>query len=902
MSIINFRYGAAAITITKFWTDFKAVVSQKSLHMQYEEDSNVYYIYSIDGNIAYLCFIYKGTVPASAVNYTQLQNDADKADWVNNYLPTANSSAQPSSVLASATVKAANTAPLASDTSLVTVISPNQQPIPVSGNFSVSTTGLAQDSTLTSGNQLTKISNGTNFAAVDNVSPGTSEYGLVTRNIPSGIQNITGSVTGSGNFTVIQGTASALKTSALITDGTNIATIKSASTQAQAVDTSLIVQISPNQSAIPISGTISATIDTTLLAKEATLSSLSGKFGSLGQQTMAASAPVVIASNQSPIPISGSISIDTSLLAKDATLTDGTLKSKLTDGTNTAAIDNATPGSTDYGLVVRNIPSGTQPISGTITANAGTGNFTVVQSSAAALNASVTQSGTWNVGINTALPAGSNTIGNVNINGTPSVTISGTPGVVVSGTVTSNIGTTNGLALDATVSTMSGKLPASVGQKAMSASLPVVLASDQSSLTINGTVTSDIGITNGLALDATLVDGTQQTKITDGTHTLPILNTSLAGTEYGIVVRSIPSGTQTISGSVNASLTSSLPTGSNTIGAVTGSGNFTVIQPTASNLNATVTGTVIANLGTVAGLALDTTISTMSGKLPASVGQKVMSASLPVVLASDQGSISTTISGTPAVTVTSGSIVVSQTTASNLNANVIGTVTSNIGTTNGLALDATLTSGSQLTQLSNGSHSTAITNATPGSTDYALVVRNIPSGTQTISGSVTANIGTTNGLALDSTLSTLSGKIPSLGSTTSSASLPVVIASDQAPIPISGTISATIDTSLLAKDTTLTDGSQQSKIASPKGMLFPGVISSNYNIATKCQAKFTSGTSSHNATFTSKIVSYSGGDVSWNYADGGTDTLYMIPGLIYEVAVSQINLSGTTVNDLQIFI
>ena len=292
----------------------------------------------------------------------------------------------------------------------------------------------------------------------------------------------------------------------------------------------------------------------------------------------------------------------------------------------------------------------------------------------------------------------------------------------------------------------------------------------------------------------------------------------------------------------------------------------------------------------------------MSGKLPASVGQKVMSASLPVVLASDQGSISTTISGTPAVTVTSGSIVVSQTTASNLNANVIGTVTSNIGTTNGLALDATLTSGSQLTQLSNGSHSTAITNATPGSTDYALVVRNIPSGTQTISGSVTANIGTTNGLALDSTLSTLSGKIPSLGSTTSSASLPVVIASDQAPIPISGTISATIDTSLLAKDTTLTDGSQQSKIASPKGMLFPGVISSNYNIATKCQAKFTSGTSSHNATFTSKIVSYSGGDVSWNYADGGTDTLYMIPGLIYEVAVSQINLSGTTVNDLQIFI
>lgn len=42
-----------------------------------------------------------------------------------------------------------------------------------------------------------------------------------------------------------------------------------------------------------------------------------------------------------------------------------------------------------------------------------------------------------------------------------------------------------GAALDATVSTMSGKLPATVGQKAMSASLPVVVASDQSAIPVS---------------------------------------------------------------------------------------------------------------------------------------------------------------------------------------------------------------------------------------------------------------------------------------------------------------------------------------------------------------------------------------------------------------------------------
>lgn len=53
----------------------------------------------------------------------------------------------------------------------------------------------------------------------------------------------------------------------------------------------------------------------------------------------------------------------------------------------------------------------------------------------------------------------------------------------------------------------------------------------------------------------------------------------------------------------------------------------------------TVDGTVTANLGTIAGVATETTLSAVNGKLPATLGQKTMSASLAVTMASDQSSI-----------------------------------------------------------------------------------------------------------------------------------------------------------------------------------------------------------------------------------------------------------------------
>ena len=177
------------------------------------------------------------------------------------------------------------------------------------------------------------------------------------------------------------------------------------------------------------------------------------------------------------------------------------------------------------------------PVTGTVTANAGTGNFTVAQATAASLNATVVgtgtfavqaaQSGTWNIG---------------NISGTISLP--------------------TGAAADSTVSTMSGKLPATLGQKTSAASMAVVVASDQSTIPVSLASVPSHPVTN-------------------------------AGT---FAVQASQAGTWNIA---NVSGTVSLPTGA----------------------------------------ATETTLSGMSGKLPATLGQKAMSASMAVAIASDQSNV-----------------------------------------------------------------------------------------------------------------------------------------------------------------------------------------------------------------------------------------------------------------------
>jgi hypothetical protein len=112
--------------------------------------------------------------------------------------------------------------------------------------------------------------------------------------------------------------------------------------------------------------------------------------------------------------------------------------------------------------------------------------------------------------------------------------------------------------------------------------------------------------------------------------------------------------------------------------------------------------------------------------IPLTAGQKSAANSVPVVLASDQTPISVADGG--------GSMSVDDGGGS---LTVDGTVTANIGTSNGLALDATLTNGSQKTKIvdSGGANVAAVSAAGALKVDNSAV-------TQPVSGTVTANAGT----------------------------------------------------------------------------------------------------------------------------------------------------------------
>ncbi len=128
---------------------------------------------------------------------------------------------------------------------------------------------------------------------------------------------------------------------------------------------------------------------------------------------------------------------------------------------------------------------------------------------------------------------------------TPVVIASNQSAVSVTGTITGTVAVSN-LPATQPVSVVSLPLPTgaateatllntlttsafqarinTLGQKAMTASTPVVLSSDQSAipvtdnggtLTVDGTITANIGTSGSLALDATLTGGTQKTKLVD---------------------------------------------------------------------------------------------------------------------------------------------------------------------------------------------------------------------------------------------------------------------------------------------------------------------------------------------------------------------------------------------------
>lgn len=157
------------------------------------------------------------------------------------------------------------------------------------------------------------------------------------------------------------------------------------------------------------------------------------------------------------------------------------------------------------------------------------------------------------------------------------------------------------------------------------------------------------------------------------------------------------------------------------------------------------------------------TLVTISGQLPTTLGQKTSANSLAVVLASDQSAIAIT-----------GNIGVAQgsTTAGELGPLVQGAVTTasptyTTATTNALSLTtagALRIDGSAVTQ------------------PISAASLPLPAGASTSALQTAGN----------ASLASIDAGIPAaLGSTTSANSMPVVIASDQSPIPVISTLSST---------------------------------------------------------------------------------------------------------------
>ena len=220
---------------------------------------------------------------------------------------------------------------------------------------------------------------------------------------------------------------------------------------------------------------------------ETTLSNLSAKFSSLGQKTMANSAPVVISSDQSAIPITGSITASNPSVSAtgSAVPAQGTMAAG-TDGTNLRALKTDASGELQVDVLSSALPSGAS-----------------TESTLSALNTKVPSGLT--VSASRLLIDGAGV--------TQPISASSLP--LPFGAATSSNQTT----ANSSLSSIDAKL-GSLGQKLMAGSAPVVIASDQSAIPITGsiTATNPSVSTAGAALpaSATLVGGS------DGTNLVPI--------------------------------------------------------------------------------------------------------------------------------------------------------------------------------------------------------------------------------------------------------------------------------------------------------------------------------------------------------------------------------------------
>lgn len=214
-----------------------------------------------------------------------------------------------------------------------------------------------------------------------------------------------------------------------------------------------------------------------------------------------------------------------------------------------------------------------------------------------------------------------------------------------------------------------GSTAPSVGQKAMASSLPVTIASDQSAVPVSGTVavSGTVPVSDGggsLTVDGTVgISGTVPVSIaaalpvTDNAGSLTVDGTvavsSVAGTVAVSIAAALPitdnAGSLTVDGTVAVSSVAGtvavsaaalpLPSGAAQEHTAAATPNSARLSDGSAFYDATKTGQLPSAL---VGSRLDTNVGSWMGSTAPSVGQKAAASAIPVVLASDQGSIGKT--------------------------------------------------------------------------------------------------------------------------------------------------------------------------------------------------------------------------------------------------------------------
>jgi hypothetical protein len=368
---------------------------------------------------------------------------------------------------------------------------------------------------------------------------------------------------------------------------------------------------------------------------------------------------------------------------------------------------------------------------------------------------------------------------NVNVSSATTLTISGSVSV-------------NNFPATQAISAVSLPLPTGAATSALQTTGNSSLSSIDSKLTTISTVSAKTLATQVVSTDTGLV-----------TNAVIHALSSAGGGTY-VDVKANPSGALTVDATVSSSI---LPTGAAT-SALQTSGNASLtsidskltspltvtVNNFPSSQNVVVTSSALPTGASTSALQTtgNSSLSSIDSKTPA-LGQALMAASSPVVIASNQSAIP--VSGTVAVT---GPLAVTQSGAWNVGLNA---GTNAIGSITNTSFIATQATGTNLhTVVDSGTVSISGSVAVTGPlTDTQLRATPVP-----ISGTVTANIGTTNGLALDTSVNSLLKPASTLAAVTTLGSITntVNVAAASLPLPTG----AATETTLSALNTKVPTG------------------------------------------------------------------------------------------------